>query len=122
MKRTKTLGMVFLSGTIVLSAAVIQAATVTAKGPIPFSTYDADGNGGISQQEFTAARTRHQDAVQSSGRQGRGMANAPSFSVIDTDSDGQISSQELAAYQNQRRSGRGMGGGRGMGKGAGPNN
>ncbi len=109
MKLTQKLSLGICAGIITLSTAVIQAATIPATGPIPFSAYDTDGSGGISKREFTAVREQRQAAVKSSGRLGRGMVNAPSFNDIDVDNNGFISSQELTNYQAERRSGSGMG-------------
>ncbi len=127
MKTTQKLTMAIILGIFSISATVVLAADVTARGPLPFSTWDADGSGGISEQEFNIIREQRQEAVKASGRLGRGMANSAPFYDIDTDNDGEISAQELNTYQINRRAGRGrgMGAGRGSGgmaRGAGQNN
>lgn len=119
MKTTQKLTMAVIFGIFSLSVTAVLAADVTAKGPLPFSTWDADGSGGISEQEFNIIREQHQAAVKDSGRLGRGMANAASFTDIDTDNNGAISAQELNTYQMNRRATRGMGQGKGMGNGRG---
>jgi len=117
MKMSKKLAITMICGAVGLSAALVQAGNVTARGPVSFATYDADGNGAISEQEFNTIREQRQAAVRASGRMGQGMANAPSFADTDTDRDGQISAQELQSMQASRRMGRGRGMGRGGGGG-----
>ncbi len=93
------------------------------RGPAPFALWDADGSGGIDQQEFKAMRGQRQAAVQAAGRQGRNMNKAVPFAQIDSNGDGVISPQELAVIQAVRfqtrpgtnRSGYGMARKGGMG-------
>lgn len=104
MKMSKKLAITMICGAVGLSAALVQAGNVTARGPVSFATYDADGNGAISEQEFNTIREQRQAAVRASGRMGQGMANAPSFADTDTDRDGQISAQEpLMSMKDQPR-------------------
>ena len=94
------------------------------RGPIPFAAYDKDGNGHISEKEFSAVRAERMSTRVAEGRPMRGAASAPSFSEFDTNKDGQLTQDELTAGQKaqmeKRRSmGMGMGQGRGMGEGMG---
>ncbi len=92
-------------------------------GPIPFSAYDSDGNGAVSEEEFYAARAERITARADEGRPLANVANAPQFSDFDTDGNGSLSQDELLAGQQarmQQRGGTGMGPGAGGGTGMGP--
>ncbi|WP_456377939.1 EF-hand domain-containing protein [Thiolapillus sp.] len=106
-------------------ALTAQAAELPLRGPIPFAAYDLDGNGAISEAEFSAVREKRMAAKAAAGMPMRGAANQPSFAVFDTNADGQLSPAELAAGQQKmqqmrRGMGRGAGQGPGMGAGMGP--
>ena len=99
-----------------------QSQELPARGPIPFSAFDMDGSGFITQEEFETVRAQRMAEKAAAGRPMPGAADAPSFSDFDKNSDGQLSPDELAAGQQaqmeKRRSmGSGMGQGRGMGNG-----
>jgi Ca2+-binding EF-hand superfamily protein len=82
------------------------------RGPIPFTVYDKDGNGLISEEEFDTVRGERMAKRAAEGRPMRGAANAPTFSQFDTNSDGQLTEDELVAGQEaqmQKRRGMGMG-------------
>ena len=92
------------------------------RGPIPFAAYDKDGDGLVSEKEFSAVRAERMSTRAAEGRPMRGAASAPSFSEFDTNKDGQLNQDELAAGQKaqmEKRRSMGMGQGRGMGKGMG---
>jgi len=92
------------------------------RGPIPFSIYDKDKNGLISEEEFTSVREERISQRANENRPMRGMKNAPAFSDFDTNSDGNLSSDELKAGQQlqmQKRRGMNMGKGMNRGKGRG---
>ncbi|WP_293649583.1 EF-hand domain-containing protein [Thiolapillus sp.] len=117
--------MKILNETMVLLAAgsllvlAVQAAEMPARGSIPFTVYDQDGNGSISQTEFSAARAERMAGKAAAGMPMRGMGSQPSFSIFDADGNGQLSAEELAAGQQkmqQQRRGMGSGQGRGMGR------
>ncbi|WP_419628200.1 EF-hand domain-containing protein, partial [Thiolapillus sp.] len=105
--------MKILNETMVLLAAgsllvlAVQAAEMPARGSIPFTVYDQDGNGSISQTEFSAARAERMAGKAAAGMPMRGMGSQPSFSIFDADGNGQLSAEELAAgqqkMQQQRR-------------------
>ncbi len=69
-------------------------------GPAPFSVFDMDGNGSISEAEFYSVREQRMAAKASEGKKMRCAADAPSFTDLDTDDDGQLSPDELTAGQN----------------------
>ena len=64
-----------------------------------FPSFDLDGDGRVSQEEFIEARGQRVAERAKQGRMMRGMANMPEFSDIDSDGDGSISPDEFAAHQ-----------------------
>ena len=100
----------------------VQSEEIPERGPIPFSAYDKDGNGVISEDEFYSVRQERMARRAGTGRPMRGAAgNAPMFTAFDTDGDGVVSQDELASGQQARMQqvgcmGMGPGGGRGMGR------
>jgi len=96
--------------TIVVAAMTLPlqagAQPAAARGPLPFSAYDQNGDGSVSAEEFKAVREQRQ-------AEGRPMRNAPSFTDLDSNHDGKLSAEEFAARQNSPR-------GRGQGAGPGP--
>ncbi len=111
MKKTLTTAMIF--GTICLGAGLATATDLPVRGPVPFATWDADGSGAVDEQEFKAVREQRQAAVDTDGRMGKNMTNAPAFAEIDTDGDGRITAEELSVLQQGRQ---GMHHGKGQGK------
>jgi len=67
--------------------------------PPPFSAFDQDGDGFVSEDEFNAFRTARHEAMAKEGRPMKGMATAPQFSDIDSDGDGKLTEAELTAAQ-----------------------
>ena len=67
--------------------------------PPPFSAFDTDGDGFVSEEEFNATRAARHAKMAEEGRPMKGMASAPSFSDLDTDGDGKLSEAELVAGQ-----------------------
>lgn len=89
-------------------------------GPIPFSQYDKNGDGSISEQEFNDVRNMRMEQRAMDGRPMRNAGNAPDFAYFDTNKDGKLSEKELTDGQNRRMQERMNGGmGRGMGGGMG---
>jgi len=74
-----------------------------ARGPMPFSGVDADGNGQVSQEEFNRAHTERLQQRTQSENQYRYMGNAPASGDIDRNADGGVSSEEFKAHQQQQR-------------------
>ncbi len=97
-----------------------HAGEIPARGPIPFATYDKDGNGLVSEDEFDVVRGARIAARAAEDRPMRGAVKPPSFTIFDANGDGQLTIDELAAGQRMQmqRQGRqgislGIGGGTG---------
>ena len=80
-----------------------QAEEVPKKGPIPFATYDKDGDGLISEEEFNAVREERKAARAAEGKPMYKAYKAPGFSEFDANGDGQLTPEELAAGQQAQR-------------------
>jgi len=116
----------------ILSSATAQAEQAPTRGPMPPGSFDRDGDGVITEQEFNTTRAEHMGAMAAQGMPMRGAANAPAFSDFDTNHDGKLTQEEMFAgrrAQMEKRRGMGpgagmspgmMGQGRGMGPGMGP--
>lgn len=100
-----------------------QAETLPPRGPVSFATYDQNGDGIVTREEFNAVRKARQAEDPGWGGRRRGVADAPTFDELDSNGDGQLSEDELMAGQaeqaTQRRAA-GLGMGQGPGKGQGP--
>jgi hypothetical protein len=104
MKMNKVMTTAMIFGIICLGTGLATATEKSAQGPVPFATWDADGNGTVDEQEFTAIREQRQAAVKSSGRMGMNMTSAPSFADIDTNGDGLLTAEEFTYMQQDRQS------------------
>ena len=89
------------------------------RGPIPFTVYDTDGNGLISEQEFTQVRNERIATKAAQGRPMKKKGNAPSFSSFDEDKDGQLTPEELDSGQQAQMQNRRNKGGQSFNKGQG---
>jgi len=89
--------LVVLAGGFVANGA--QADQHAQHGPVPFSVFDMDQNGSISETEFYSVRQQRMAAKASEGKKMKCMASAPSFADLDTNGDGQLSPEELSAGQ-----------------------
>jgi Ca2+-binding EF-hand superfamily protein len=67
--------------------------------PPPFTDFDDNGDGMVSEEEFTSFRSARMAAMAEAGKPMKGAATAPSFSDLDTDGDGMLSEAELTAGQ-----------------------
>lgn len=107
-KRTIHVGLcLFFAGSF--SGIQAQPEAIPDRGPIPFSAYDRDGDGYISEGEFNSTRSERMEQRAAEGRPMRGAAGAPSFSGFDQDGDGRLTPDELAAGQQmQMQQRRGM--------------
>ena len=84
--------------------------------PPPFSDFDMDKNGFVSESEFDLIRAQRMAARAAEGRKLHCAATAPAFSNLDKDGDGQLSEEELTAGQQAHRAEcRAMGQGAGRG-------
>lgn len=111
-----------VSATILLALAsaplMAAGAGTPGRGPTPFESYDSDGDGYVSQEEFGQARAARMQQRAEQGGQFRNIGNAPGFADIDNDGDGRLSREEIEAHHRMRyenRQGGGMGPGGGMG-------
>ena len=77
---------------------------ITDRGPMPFDGMDADGNGFVSQEEFSKAHAeRSRQRAESQERyQYRNMDEAPRHADIDNNQDGRVSREEFQAHQQKR--------------------
>jgi len=88
---------------IVLLPVVARAGSDMPKGPPAFVEIDVDGDGFVSEEEFTSFRAARMAAMQEAGKPMRGTATAPAFSDIDTDGDGKLTETELTAAHEAHR-------------------
>lgn len=93
---TAGLLVVFAGGFVSINA---QAEQGSQKGPVPFSVFDMDQNGSISEAEFYSVREQRMAARASEGKKMKCAASAPSFADLDTNGDGQLNPEELSAGQ-----------------------
>ena len=106
---------IVLAGCVVITGA--HAKEGSGHGPAPFSDFDMDGNGFVSEAEFYSVREQRMAARASEGKKMRCAQYAPSFADLDTDGDGQLSPDELTAGQKAHMGKckeMGQGGGKGM--------
>lgn len=89
--------LIVLAGCIVISAA--HAKEGSSHGPVPFSVFDMDENGFISEAEFYSVREQRMAAKASEGKKMRCAKYAPTFAELDTNGDGKLSPEELTAGQ-----------------------
>ena len=121
LNKTVPLGLIIAVASVI-SPLNAQSEELPARGPIPFSAFDQDGSGYITQDEFDTVRAQRMADKAADGRPMRGAADAPSFSEFDKNADGQLSQDELAAGQQaQMEKRRSMGYGMSQGQGSGMN-
>lgn len=116
----ETILVVALACALIAIPLVGKAESHMRHGPPPFSAFDADGDGFVSEDEFNATRNAHHEQMAKEGRPMKGMASAPAFSDIDADGDGKLTEAELTAAQqahmkkmHEAHGGMGMQGGNG---------
>jgi len=88
---------------VVLLPVVAKAEQDKPHGPPAFVEIDADGDGFISEEEFTTFRAARMAAMAEAGKPMKGAATAPSFADIDSDGDGLVDESELPAAQQAHR-------------------
>lgn len=111
MTNSNSIGLIIVFMSI-FSPICVQSEEIPARGPIPFTVFDEDDNGFISEKEFNTVRGERMATRVAEGRPMRGAASAPSFAEIDANGDGQLTRDELAAKQQaqmEQRRGMGMG-------------
>ncbi|MEN8133356.1 MAG: EF-hand domain-containing protein [Pseudomonadota bacterium] len=96
--KTNSVGLllILMSGLLPISA---LAESAPPRGPIPFTAFDQDGNGLVSEDEFYTVRGARMAERAAEDRPMYGAADAPSFPAFDTDGDGQLTPAELSAGQ-----------------------
>jgi Ca2+-binding EF-hand superfamily protein len=67
----------------------------------PFSSFDANSDGFISEDELAQGRAERIKERSQQGYRMRNLADAPSFDAIDQNNDGQLDRQEFATAQRQ---------------------
>jgi hypothetical protein len=99
----------------------VKAETEMRHQPPPFSDFDQDGDGFVSESEFNTTRAARHEEMAKEGRPMKGMAGAPSFADVDTDGDGKLTEAELSAAQHahmksmhEQHGGMAAGAGKGM--------
>jgi len=97
--------------TLLVVALIVTGALAVGQGNMmpSYSDFDTDGNGKITQKEFTNTQEERMLKQAESGRMMRNSDNAPKYSDIDTNNDGNIDKQEFQTHQANRRGGRGQG-------------
>ncbi len=122
MKMTTILTTAMILGTFSMTSSFVLAKNVSPGGSISYASFDADGNGTISEKEFNTAREHQLVELKKSGRLGQGMNSSPSFADVDADKDGLISATELTTMQQRQQVNAGKGNRRGAGNGQGNRN
>jgi len=68
-----------------------------------FSTFDLDGDGILTQDEFNKAHSQRMQQRAQQGYPMRNAAYAPGFETFDRDGDGRVNASEFAAAQAEHR-------------------
>jgi hypothetical protein len=88
---------------LAVNAAAAGDSDMPARGPVPFGSFDADGNGQVSQEEFERAHSERLQQRSRSERPYRNTGTPPAFSDIDSNADGGLSREEIQAHQQRQR-------------------
>jgi hypothetical protein len=101
--------MKYFRKTLLMGALISMAGIVTAqppipnsRGPLPFTAFDQNGDGSISQQEFDAVHAQRLQSPNPQGYSGRRRYDPPQFADFDQNGDGALSSDEFAQGQMNR--------------------
>lgn len=86
--------------------ALVQATEPPTRGPMPFTAFDTDADGVITEQEFLQAHAERQAIREAQGRRTRVLPDVRMFHDFDTDQDGVLSPDELSAGQMTQQQGR----------------
>ncbi|WP_207561421.1 EF-hand domain-containing protein [Sulfurimonas aquatica] len=95
------LSLVVASSLSVISA-VAMAEDLPDRGPIPFTSYDINKDGSVSESEFYDTRATRMSNKASQNMPMRNAENAPDFNTLDRDNDGKLTKLELLEGQNQQ--------------------
>ncbi|MFA6197188.1 MAG: EF-hand domain-containing protein [Sulfurimonas sp.] len=89
-------------GVLAVVSTGLLAGDLPARGPIPFSDYDTNKDGTVSESEFNDVRATRMSEKASQGMPMKNAANAPAFNEFDTDHDGKLTKVELLEGQNKQ--------------------
>lgn len=81
-----------------------QEKAMPERGPIPFEAYDLDGDGFVTEMEYTETHNKRIQERAEAGYPMRGMQErgVASFAAFDGDGDGKLTREELEAGQTER--------------------
>lgn len=97
---------ILIAGVILAMAlmpVLVNAGSHKGHSPPPFSDFDQNGDGWVSEDEFNQTRSQRMAAMAEAGKPMKGAKTAPAFSDIDSDGDGKLSEAELTAAQQSHR-------------------
>lgn len=86
----------------VLAPATALTEEMLLRVPMPYAVFDRDGNGFVTEEEFTAMRSERMAARMAKIRARCNASSARMFSWLDTNGDGLLSREELEAGQRTR--------------------
>lgn len=84
---------------VVFSVSFVFASDV---GPIPFESYDKDGDGFITEKEYNVRKNERMTQRIEENRQLQNSTNSPKFSYFDINGDGKINKNEFTIRQQER--------------------
>lgn len=99
----KTILIITMIIAVALLPIVAKADSHKTHSPPAYSDFDKNGDGVVSEEEFTEFRAARMAAMAEAGKPMKGAASAPAFSDLDTDGDGVLSEAELVAGQKAHR-------------------
>lgn len=113
--QTRTMSLVATLGISCLCLpATLVAQAPSAPGPMTFASFDANGDGAVTEQEFATAHGERMAGRAAQGAPMRGAANPPTFADFDQNADGRSTPEEFEAGRQARmQDQRGMGPGPG---------
>lgn len=118
--RILSMGVALAIACVGLPGALLAQTPLSPPGPMTFASCDKNGDGTVTEQEFTTAHGERMAERAAQGAPMWGAANAPTFADFDQNGDGQLTPEEFEAGRQARmRSRPGMGMGSGMGAGPG---
>lgn len=88
-------------GSLFTFSTSMMAQNMPMRGPVPFSVYDSNSDGFVTEQEFNDLRAKRMQQKAEMGMPMRNAANAPDFATFDTNGDGKLTELELVKGQNE---------------------